>query len=245
MRIKTIAFMVATLFALIGTTMAQHEVKFAKPAEEGAFTIFAYSPEKTVIIDTSGKTYYAFDTAKSEKVGSFTATVEQPKAATWAGTDFWLLDQKTEKIVQVDPENGNVLRDIPAPKPEGAGQWSYEGLTWDGKYLWVAYFAGFSSKIVQVNPENGEVLQDIYADANLKGIYSDGTHLWGLCYNGTNHPAVVDKRMITPSKFETAKSREFLGKVEITEPRGLAFDGNQFLTLDAQKGEIVRFSPKK
>jgi DNA-binding beta-propeller fold protein YncE len=244
MKTKTILFVIVVFFTVSSLIMAQTTVTFSKPAEEGEFTIFAYSPEKVVIIDSAARVGYAFDTAKKEKVGSFTSKVAEPRAATWAGKDFWILDQKTEKIYQVDPENGNTIKGIPAPKPEGKGKWSYEGLTWDGQNLWVAYFAGFSSKILQIDPQEGKIVQSFFADANLRGIYSDGKYLWGLCYNG-KFPSVIDRRTIAKGGFATGKTREFLGKVDVPNPRGLAFDGKSFLTLNVKKGEVVSFSPKK
>ncbi len=245
MRTKTIMLVIVMLLVVGSPGMAQTKVAFSKPAQEGEFTIFAYSPEKVVIIDSTARVGYAFDTAKKTGVGSFTTEVAEPKAAAWAGTELWILDQKTEKVYQVDPENGSIIKGIPAPKPEGKGKWSYEGLTWDGQYLWVSYFAGFSSKICQVDPQEGKVGQSFFADANLKGIYSDGTYLWGLCYNGAKLSSVIDRRTIAKETFAIKKTREFLGKVDVPNPKGLAFDGTHFLTLDIKKGEIVSFSPKK
>jgi hypothetical protein len=245
MKTKTMIAAIATILAVGSLMMAQTMVTFSKPAEEGKFTVFAYSPEKVIIIDSAAKMGYAFDTAKKARIGSFTTEVAEPKAATWAEKDLWILDQKTEKMYQVDPENGSLIRDIPAPKPEGEGEWSYEGLTWDGQYLWVAYYAGFSSKIIQVDPQTGEEGQSFFADGNPRGIYSDGTYLWALCYNGDQRPSMVDRRTIGQKGFATTKTREFLGKAEIPNPRGLAFDGERFLTLDISKGEVVSFSLKK
>lgn len=229
------------LMAMGSFNMEQVEVSFSKPAEEGEFTIFAYSPEKVIIIDSAAKVGYAFDTVKKTKIGSFTTEVAEPKAATWVDNDLWILDQKTETIYQVDPEKGTIIKGIPAPKPEGEGEWSYEGLTWDGEYLWVAYFAGFSSMINRVALQNGEVVQSFFADAHLRGIYSNGTNLWALCYNGPKLPPMIDKRVIAEEGFETSKTREFIGKVNVPDPRGLAFDGERFLTLDLKKGEVVSF----
>jgi hypothetical protein len=117
-------------------------------------------------------------------------------------------------------------------------------LAWDGKNLWVAYFAGFSSKINQVDPQQGKVVQSFFSDANIRGIYSDGKYLWGLCYNG-KFPSVIDRRVIAEEGFATAKTRKFLGKMDVQNPRGLAFDGERFLTLNLKKGEVVSFSLKK
>lgn len=245
MKIKILTLGLIILLTMGGFNMGQVEVSFSKPAEEGEFTIFAYSPEKVIIIDSVAKVGYAFDTAKKAKVGSFTTEVAEPKAATWADKDFWILDQKTEKIYQVDPEKGSIIKGIPAPKPEGEGEWSYEGLAWDGKYLWVAYYAGFSSMISRVDQQNGEVVQSFFADAHLRGIYSNGTNLWTLCYNGPKLPPVIDERVIGDEGFATMKTREFLGKVDIPNPRGLAFDGERFLTMDLKKGEVVSFKLQK
>ncbi len=236
---------IVTLLIVCTPAMAQAKVTFAKPAEEGEFTIFAYKAEKIIIIDSAARMGYTYDTAKKDRVGSFTIEVAEPKAAAWAGEDIWILDQKTEKIYQVNPENGSIIKSIPAPKPVGKGKWSYEGLAWDGQYLWVAYFAGFSSKLNQVDPQEGKMVQSFFSDGNLRGIYSDGTYLWGLCYNGTKRASVIDQRTIAKKEAAAKKTREFLGKVDVPNPRGLAFDGKNFLTLDLKKGEVVSFSPNK
>lgn len=245
MRTKTILTVIVILLVVSSQNMAETTVAFSKPAQEGEFTVFAYSPEKVVMIDSSVNKAYAFNTADKTEVGSFSTEVAKPRAAAWAGQDLWILDQKEEKVFQVDPGTGSIINSIPAPKPDIEGKWSYEGLAWDGQYLWIAYFAGFSSKVCQIDPQDGRVVQDFFADANLRGIYSDGKFLWGLCYNGPKRAPVIDRRTIAGKKFETMKSRTFLGKMDIPDPRGLAFDGSNFLTLDMKKGEIVSFSLKK
>ncbi|MCP4230348.1 MAG: hypothetical protein GY771_09405 [bacterium] len=243
MKVQIITSLIIMFFTLGGSAMAKTEVAYPKPAEEGDFTVFAYSADRVFVLDSTGKIGYSLDTVKKSTVGRFKPDVAMAKASTWAGKELWILDQETEKIYQVESKKGTVLRSIPAPKPEGEGEWSYEGLAWDGEYLWVTYFAGFSSKIHRVNPQNGEVVQSFYADAHPRGLYCDGKNLWTLCYNGSETPSVIDKRVIAADGFDTFKSREFIGKVGVSDPRGLAFDGERFLTMDLSKGEVVTFKP--
>lgn len=240
-----IVLSIVSVLATGGLVMAQAEVAFSAPEKGGKFTVFAYDPANVLVFDAAAKAGYILDTAKKTRIGSFTTELKTVAAATWADKELWVLDQDTAKIYQLEPRRGTVIRGIPAPKPEGEGEWSYEGVTWDGEYLWVAYFAGFSSKLNKVDRETGEVVQSFYADAHPRGIYSDGKYLWTLCYNGEKLPSVVDKRALVAKAFDMVKDREFIGKVEVVNPRGLAFDGERFLTLDLDKGEVIRFEPAK
>lgn len=236
---------IAAVLAMGGLAMAQVEVAFPSPVKGGKFTVFAYGPARVLVLDAAAKAGYVLDTAKKTRIGSFTTELETVAAATWADKELWVLDQGTAKIYQLDPRRGAVIGEVAAPKPEVEGEWSYEGLAWDGEYLWVAYFAGYSSTLSSVDRATGKVVLSFYADAHPRGIYSDGKYLWTLCYNGEKLPSVVDRRALVAKAFDMVKNREFIGKVEVANPRGLAFDGERFLTLDLDKGDVVRFEPAR
>lgn len=229
---------------LIASTGAAQVNELFSFSEEGAAAVaLAYSPRRTLVIE--GNTNQAVLLgADMTRTASFAVELENPSAAAWAEDDLWILDSTTNRIHQVDPTNGTEIRSIPAPKPDVEGMWSYEGITWDGEYLWVAYFAGFSSRLVQVDIETGEEVASLFADAHPRGIYSDGTHLWVLCYNGESASPVVDQRILDDDVQKAITSRSFLGTVGVANPRGLAFDGEMFLTIDIETSSVKSFSPR-
>jgi DNA-binding beta-propeller fold protein YncE len=211
------------------------------PGEDAEPVFFAFSAERTLVFDRSSGQASFFEHGKITR--SVAIDIPGAVTATWAGEELWLLAAESSEIIQLDPKSGKEIRRIPAPQPSIENSWTYTGLAWDGHYLWVAYSAGWSSRIVQLSPENGEEISSVFAGAAPLGIYSDGTHLWMLCSGGDSQPAVVDQRLISELTTKKVATREFLGQVEVTEPRGLAFDGQSFLTIDAASKTVVTFTP--
>ena len=55
-----------------------------------------------------------------------------PFGITWDGQALWVTDQQEDKIYRVDPEDGTILAEFPAP----ASSDNLKGITWDGEFLW-------------------------------------------------------------------------------------------------------------
>ena len=118
---------------------------------------------------------------------------------------------------------------------------SLTAMTWDGSHLWTAISAGFSSSLNRIDPASGEILQSVFADCDPRGIASDGSSLWTLCYNGERHPAKIDRRPILPKEHEMLQQRRFIHDTELQEPGGLAYDGQHLQVLDAKARRIFRY----
>ena len=113
--------------------------------------------------------------------------------------------------------------------------------SWDGRHLWTAISAGFSSSLNQVNPDNGEIVRSIFADCDPRGIASDGGTLWTLCYNGPHRPSKIDRRPVSGPEHEMLRRREFIQDAQLDDPRGLAFDGDHLWVLDRRDKRIHRY----
>lgn len=236
-------FLVLIPIMIMAQETWESEKTFSAPGPDPV--CIAWDGENLWLVDDSTNIIYKLDPFDGSVIKSFRSDAEKAKALAWGDSHLWILDNKTKMIYKLEPTNGNIITKFKAPAPIGKGPWSLEGLTWDGKYLWVAYFAGYSSKINQVDPKEGTVVQSFFSDSNPRGLASDGENLWTICYNGEKLPATVDVRSISQKSFDMTKSRIFLAKLSTMDNTGLTFDGEYLWTIDKNTRNILKFKVNK
>lgn len=109
---------------------------------------------------------------------SFPSPGPAPQDLAWDGEYLWVIDDSTDSIYKLDPQNGGVVASLRAPGPQP------RGLTWDGSHLWVSDDA--LRKIYRIDPEQGKTVKEIEAPvipvkkgySPLGGLAWDGKHLW-------------------------------------------------------------------
>lgn len=183
--------------------------------------------------------------ATGEVIGKFKLELKQPKGLAFDGQRLWVADQATRQIVAYGVADGKQVRAIPVRWPEETGFKTIEALGWDGKMLWTAIAAGFSSTFNQVDAESGRIVRSVFADCDPRGIAFNASLLFSLCFNGDRNPATVDQRQVTSQEAEMAKTRRLVRRLEAIAPAGLTFDGTKLWALDA-KGKAavtVRVDP--
>jgi len=195
-----------------------------------------------IVDETAGKVK-SIDPLSGAVVRTLDVETKKPKGLAFDGERIWIADEGTMKITAIDPRSGRVVGTIPLKTPRGKGYRSIEGMAWDGKHLWTAVFAGFSSSYNQVDPRNGEIIKSIFADCNPRGIASNGKYLWSICYNGKDLPSKIDMRNIQGKEHEMLRSRKFIADVEGKEPSALAYDGQYLWYTDRLSGRIQRLYP--
>ncbi len=195
------------------------------------------------LLDFENRHITKMDPEKGKAIDSLTISIEKPRAFVWADKELWVLDQMSMMIYDINPKNGKTIRSIKAPTPEGEGEWSYEGLAWDGRYLWVAYFAGFSSKFVRVNPVDGQEVLSFFCDCNPRGLASDGKNLWSISFGGADKPSRIDQRVISDKALDMVKSRKFTLNLPPGDLSGLSYDGQSFRYLDLREHKIIKLKP--
>src|SRR5574342_220278 len=97
-------------------------------------------------------------------IGKFKIALKQPKGLTFDGQRLWVADQATRQIVAYDVVDGKQVKAIPVRWPEEKGFKTIEALGWDGKVLWTAIAAGFSSTFNQVDADSGRIVRSVFAD---------------------------------------------------------------------------------
>ena len=122
---------------------------------------------------------------------------------------------------------GDVLKIINTPGPLPTG------LTFDGKYLWLADAS--TDKIYKINPESGEVVSNFDSPGfHPEGLAWDGKYLW--------HVDAAEKYMyqIDPSNGKALKVLES----NSPNPRDLAWDGKYIWMVDYKSDQILKVSPE-
>lgn len=180
------------------------------------------------------------DAQSGAEVRALDAAVKTPRAMTFEGERFWIADEKAMTLSAVDRATGQVVKTLPLPTPADKGFQSVEGLAWDGKHLWAAYYAGFSSSLNEIDPVTGRLVRSLYADCHPRGLAADGARLWTLCSGGAKGTAVVDQRPILEREHEMLRARTFVSRVEAQDPSALAFDGRNLVILDRGAKKLLR-----
>ena len=191
------------------------------------------------LLDARGPELLQVDPKSGKKLSSVRIRVESPRGLTWDGTYFWCGDNKTNTVHQLDRSTGMVVRSLRVPIDGIAEAAVLEDIVFDGKQLWLAYAAGYSSRIQRIDTQTGEVVQSMFANCHPRGITTDGKRLWVVCYNRGQRPSVLSVRTIMDDPGKMNASRVFLSRTPGSEPTGIAFDG-QYLWLTDKKLKTVQ-----
>lgn len=194
-----------------------------------------------VILDPQERTVKLLDPASGAVRRALPVDVEKAEALAFDGTSVWIADTGRMRIVRTSVETGRTLSTIPIKVPPEKGFRALTDMTWDGRYLWTAISAGFSSSLNQVDPASGEIVRSIFADCDPRGIASDGSTLWTVCYNGPHRPSKIDRRPVLAQEHEMLRQREFIQDAALDDPRGLVLDGEHLRVLDRKDKRIYRY----
>ena len=206
------------------------------PAPQG----IAWDGKRLLVVDGETKKLYKLDPYTGRVLQSFGLELKKPKGLTFDGELLWLADEGTRKIHSVDPNNGQITKTIKMDIPRERGFKSFEDLTWDGKYLWTAYFAGFSSSFNQIDPESGKIMRSVFANCHPRGIASNGKYIWSICYNGEKLPSKIDRRNIIGKDHEMMASRTFIKDIDVKDPNGMEYAGNSLWYIDKKLKKVFR-----
>jgi hypothetical protein len=114
----------------------------------------------------NGPGFFRIDVNTGTYEVMFTAGESSYWGLAWDGEAFWAVSKYDRIIIRADPENGEILHEIPAPGDRPVG------LAWDGEALWVD--DEFNNIVYRVDPDNGKVLG--YFNYDFEG------YKWGLAF---------------------------------------------------------------
>ncbi|OWQ90533.1 hypothetical protein CDN99_13390 [Roseateles aquatilis] len=92
---------------------------------------------------------------------------------TWAEGSLWVGQYRDRKILQIDPDTGEVRRTIESNR-------FVTGVTWVDGELWHGTWEGDESELRRVDPNDGAVIERLSMPANVgvSGLESDGADLF-------------------------------------------------------------------
>lgn len=107
------------------------------------------------------------------ETGAILATIPAPGAGkdsglAWANGSLWVGQYRDQKIIQIDPDTGEVQRSIQTNR-------FVTGVTWVGGELWHGYSQDGSGGLSRIDPANGKSLTTLEMPGmSVSGIESDG-----------------------------------------------------------------------
>jgi hypothetical protein len=146
---------------------------------------------------------------------------------TWDGTTLWHSDQDAKKIFAIDPESGEVLRELHCPRVRA-------DLAYDGAML--CQVGGRPKRILLVDPETGDITGEkavLPASGRLTGIEFGPQGLW-MCLRG---PTVVQLRDYATMTVQ----REYLAIGD--SPSGLTYAGGVIVYGDFDDAVLRAMHP--
>ena len=169
----------------------------------------------------------------------------QGSGLTWDGNYLWLASNNDNRIYKLDPDNGDILDDIPSP------EFSPRDLAFDGQYLWNVDPDVVFGGIFQIDPATGIVIRSIPMPPSAvspSGLTWDGEALWLSAVAAGILPMIYK---IDPSDGSVIGS--FTAPAGEFGFSGLAWDGDYlwfssstfsptgFFKIDPSSGEVLDF----
>jgi len=194
-------------------------------------------------IDSRTKALQKIDIEKKKVVSTIRLEMREPRSLAWDGKTFWIADNGTKMVHQFDPGTRAILRSFIVPLAAEDKRAVLEAVAWDGKDLWVGYFAGWSSRILRMNVESGEVIQSMFAEGHPAALASDGKSLWMISSNQGKYPGAVTQRTIMDDPVKMNLSQKFVGRTPGKDPAGIAFDGTYLWIIDRGLKALHKVAP--
>jgi streptogramin lyase len=193
-------------------------------------------------VDSKQRALKKIDLETKRVVSTVPLQVREPRGVAWDGRTFWIVDNREKAVHQVELEKGAILRTVVVPINFDKEKAVLEAAAFDGKHLWVAYFAGWSSRILRMDPATGEVLQSMLAKGHPGALATDGKRLFMVSYNQGKYTGVISERTIAEDADQMNLSMKIVGRTPGNEPVGMACDGEYLWIADRNMKAVHKVS---
>lgn len=193
---------------LPGSEEARSPVFNFKPSESGAWNVTGGSGVSSSVSHPSNH----WNAAAGDTIRSIPAPPGNVLGLTWLDNTLWaVVATSPQRIVQLDPDNGNVLSFFTI------GSGFHLGLANDGRNLWVC---DFSAGLIKKYAPSGTLLTSWSAPNGglVRGIAWDGSALWiggassGLLYRVDTLGVVLGTRTLSSPVIAWAMDMEWVAK---------------------------------
>jgi len=162
----------------------------------------------------------------------FDIGIKRAAGAVYDGKFIWVSDLVNSMLVALDPETGDVKKEIRAPGPRPVG------LAWDGRLLWVSDRE--EKFLFGVDPARELVTRRIESPCEqCMGLAWDGNYLWTS--DGKKIHQLTTEDGTTIRSFS---SPPFTGKSRATEQLGIAWARGSLWISDRHRDRVYRVDPQ-
>jgi len=163
-------------------------------------------------------------------------SIKESQGLAFDGNYFWYVERKTARcdLFKVD-QNGNVLDSITSTQLFG-GSWYFGGAAWDGTGLWISvYYPNANVALYKINTTTKQLVDTLnfinFAPGQLQpqGITVKGDTLFFVNDGFEGADRIYAVSLITEDSLFSFYPPEQPGLRQ--NPRGLAWDGNNFWLL--------------
>ena len=202
------------------------------PVPDGHTQGIALVGERLWAVNSRAKQLQEFNPRDGRLISSVDAPVKAVRGLAWDGKALWCTDDAAKMVHQLDPATGRIMRSLAVPIYGDKKAAHLEAVAWNGKDLWVAYSAGYSSRIHRMNAQTGEIVLSMLAKCLPRGLSADTKHLWVVAYNGERHPGAIIRRIISDDAGKMNLSRTVIARTQGRKPTAIALDGQHLWVAD-------------
>lgn len=202
-----------------------------------------FAQDRLWVLDKAKNVLREYDPVNRNTVKTYPAPCKNPHGLSWDGARLLVPDEKTHEVHVVNPLDGSSDRMVDLNKCSTSTKLpvlpkdlpDLTAVTWDGKYLWAAFTAGYSSSIFKVDPKKGTIEQHMWAHGpNPEGLFWDGTYL-----------VSIDARNKEIRKLDKNGNAAQIAALPSEFPHGLTFDGSFYWYFDAKRSQFLKIDLPK
>ena len=161
-------------------------------------------------------------------VEEYNSPIIMPTGVAFDGEFLWISSSRTNIIIAVNPDTGEVVKNFTNPI---SSPW---GLAWDGSFLWVD--DSHTLRLYQINVTSGSIVTSIKAPGiNPSGLTWDGENLWVSDFATERIYQVNPSDGSILGSFDTPTP----GRI----PSGLAWDGDTLWVADVSISYVMEIQP--
>ena len=212
-----------------GTSVANHTIA---TGSQGITTDGTYLYTSVYTLSPPNGTIVKYDTSGTElsrihvPVGAGTLV-----GLTWDGVYLWGFQSTPSSLLQINPVNGQVVKNITV-------SFNSQGLAWFNQKIWVVNW-GFD-QVYAIHPSTGEIIDSYSSPYHFdSGLAINGTHFIQSRYIDS-----MDPFEISFTKIPTQPGDVFTGSnMILASLRDIAYSGQHYFLSEDGSSNILVFNP--
>ena len=221
-------------------------IRFGEPGagyERYQMRGLAFAKDHLWLLGKTENALYRYDPAARKILAKLPAPCKDPRGLSWDGSSLLVSDQKTHVVYQVEPVGGTSKELLDLDKCEAVEKLpvmprdlpSLTAIASDGKHLWAAFAAGYSSSVFKVDLQKRRIVGQMWAHGpEPEGLHLDGDRL--VCIDGRNGEI---------RRLDARGKAVEVTRIPTKSARGLTYDGSGYWYFNPEENQLIKLDLRK